>query len=210
MIRGTLRWPGWSETWAQIVRLGLPNETLRIPDLAERTYREVLEMFLPLNIEDPRVEQRLARYLRISPTGEIMQKLQWLGLLSDEKTGCRGETAAAMLVDLLKKKLPLSDDARDMVVLVHEMDVAYPGSDRAAERITSTLVAHGDPGGFTAMSRTVGLPVAIAAKLLLRGELPLTGSHLPTHPSIYGPVLEEMAREGLEFAERTEPVPDAE
>jgi len=206
MIRGTLRWPGWSETWAQIVQLGLPNETLRIPGLAERTYREVLEMFLPLNIDDPKIGQRLARYLKISPTGGIMQKLRWLGLLSDEKTGCRGETAAAMLVDLLKRKLPLGPEARDMVVLAHELDVDYPASDSPAERITSTLVARGEAGGFTAMSRTVGLPVAIATKLLLKGELPLTGAHLPTHPSIYEPVLRDMAGEGLEFREGRAPL----
>ena len=76
-----------------------------------------------------------------------------------------------------------------MVVLVHELDVEYPDGDRAAERIRSTLVVEGEAGGFTAMSRTVGLPVAIAVKLLLRGELSLTGCLIPTHPSIYEPVL---------------------
>ena len=81
MIRGTLRYPGWSETWAQIVRLGLPNENLRIPDLARRSCREVVEMFLPLNISEARIEQRIARFLQISPTGRIMDNIRWLGLL---------------------------------------------------------------------------------------------------------------------------------
>jgi saccharopine dehydrogenase-like NADP-dependent oxidoreductase len=201
MIRGTLRYPGWSETWAQVVRLGLPNETLRIPDLARRSYREVVEMFLPLNITEARVEQRIARFLNISPTGRIMENLRWLGLFSDEPIGCRGETAAAMLVHLLQERLPLEEGMRDVVVLVHELDVVYDDGAREPERLTSSLVSAGEAGGFTAMSRTVGLPTAAALRLLLDGELPLTGSQIPTHPSIYEPVLREVSAAGLEFRE---------
>ena len=206
MVRGTLRYPGWSETWAQIVRLGLPNEELRIPDLALRSYREVVEMFLPLNITESRIEQRIARFLQISPTGRIMENLRWLGLFSDEPVGCEGETAAAMLIHLLQRKLPLGDDLRDVVVLVHELEVTYPNARRAPERITSTLVSVGEAGGFTAMSRTVGLPTAVAVRLLLDGELPLFGCHIPTHPSIYEPVLRELAAAGLEFREQSHPL----
>ena len=201
MIRGTLRYPGWSETWSTIVRLGLPNEHLRIPDLAERTYREVVEMFLPLNVTGPKIEARVGRFLDVSPTGRIMQNLKWLGLLSEEKTGCDGDTSAAMLVHLLEKKLRLEPGQQDLVVLVHELDVEYPGMSRQPERITSTLVARGEPGGFTAMAKTVGLPTALAVKLLLRGELSLRGSQIPTHPSIYDPILAELASAGLVFEE---------
>ena len=94
----------------------------------------------------------------------------------------------------MKKKLPLTKRTRDLFVLVHEMEVDYPGQDRRPEGITSTLIDEGEPGGFTAMARTVGMPPAIAVKLLLTGELPLTGSFIPTHPSIYVPVLREMRK----------------
>ena len=204
MIRGTLRYPGWSETWAQIVSLGLPNEVVRIPDLARRSYREVVEMFLPLNITEASIEQRIARSLHISPTGRIMENLRWLGLLSDEPVGCAGDTAAAMLIHLLQKKLPLTEGMRDVVVLVHQLDVVYPEGQRPAERITSTLVSTGEPGGPTAMARTVGLPTAAAAQLLLDGKLPLTGCHIPTHPLVYKPVLRELSAAGLEFSEKSQ------
>lgn len=202
MIRGTLRYPGWSETWAQIVRLGLPNEHLRIPDLASRTYREVIEMFLPLSFVGPPVESRLARFLQISPTGRIMQNFKWLGLLSDEPTGCEGDTAAAMLVDLLSRKLPLEDRHQDIVILLHSLDVEYP--DRPAERITSTFTSEGKAGGFTAMAISVGLPTALAVKHLLSGGMTLRGSQIPTEPEIYQPILVELEREGLKFEERVE------
>jgi len=201
MIRGTLRYPGWSETWSQIVRLGLPNETLRIPDLAGRTYAEVVEMFLPQNVKGAPLDQCVARHLQISPTGRIMENLRWLGLFSDERIGCPGNTAAAMLVHLLRTKLPLTPDLRDMVVLVHELDVDYADGERPAERIRSTLVVQGEAGGRTAMARSVGLPVVIAVQLLLSGELSLTGSLIPTHPALYAPILQRIGRAGLRFKE---------
>lgn len=206
MIRGTLRYPGWSETWRQIVRLGLPTETLRIPRLADRTYGEVVRMFLPLNIQGAPMEQQLAQFLDISPTGKIMENLRWLGLLSEERIGCKGSTGTDMLVHLLKTKLPLLPGLRDMVILLHELDVEYPRSKRRPERIRSTMILESEGNGFTAMSQSVGLPVASAVKLLLRGELPLTGSLLPTHPSIYAPVLAELRQSGVVFVEKRETV----
>ena len=201
MIRGTLRYPGWSETWSQIVRLGLPNETLRIPNLADRTYAEVIEMFLPLTASGTPLAQRVASFLSISPTGQIMQNIHWLGLLSDERIGCAGDTAAAMLIHVLSTRIPLTPDLQDMVVLVHELEVEYPQQDRSPERVRSTLVVKGELDGYSAMSTTVGLPVAIAARLLLGGELPLTGSLIPTDPSVYLPILEEIEASGLRFVE---------
>jgi len=206
MIRGTLRYPGWSETWAQIVRLGLTNPHVRIPNLAQRSYAEVVEMFLPLNITGPKIEQRIARFLRISPTGRIMENLRWLGLLDEEPTTCPGDTAAEMLTHLLATRLPLPPGQADMVILLHELEIAYPGQERPPEKVTSTLIAKGDPGGFTAMSKGVGMPAALGVELLLDDKLHLTGAHIPTHPSIYQPILAELERAGLVFRERVEPL----
>ena len=205
MVRGTLRYPSWSETWSAMVQLGLPNETLRIPELASRSPREVVEMFLPLNLDSDviPVDERVARHLGISLTGRVMDKFRWLGLFNEDPCGCPGDTAAAMLASMMQKKLPLGE-LRDMVVLKHQIDVEYEG--RPAERVISTLVAKGEPGGFTAMSKTVGMPAAIGVKLLLTGRLNLTGTQIPTHPSIYEPALEELAAAGLSFVEKTEPV----
>jgi len=126
MIRGTLRYPGFCETWTQIVRLGLPNETLRIPNLADKSWAEFVEMFLPTQIAGDNLASRVANYLRISPTGQIIRNLSWLGLFSDKKTGVQGDTAAAAMVELLARKLKLDDDARDMVILQHDIRARYP------------------------------------------------------------------------------------
>jgi saccharopine dehydrogenase (NADP+, L-glutamate forming) len=202
VIRGTLRYPGWSETWAQVVRLGLPNENLRIADIQERSYRDVVEMFLPMTRNREPIEERVARFLQISPTGVIMQNLAWLGIFSDRKVVCNGNTPAAMLSHLLTERLPLAPGMRDMVIILHELDVHYPAGNRPDERISSTLVAEGDPNGFTAMAKTVGLPTALATRLLLTDKLTLSGSVIPTDRSIYEPILSDIAAEGLTFSEK--------
>jgi saccharopine dehydrogenase-like NADP-dependent oxidoreductase len=204
MIRGTLRYPGWGETWQQIVDLGLPTQDMEIPDLQDRTYREVVEMLLPLNPEaGATTVRRLARLLNISPTGSIMENLEWLGLLSDEKVTSPGKTPADMLTGLLEKRLPLRPEARDMVILLHELEVEY---DDRREHVTSTMIRYGEPSGFTAMAQTVGMPAAIAVKLLLTDKLQIRGSHIPVNPSIYQPILEELAEEGIAFVDKTMPI----
>jgi len=87
ILRATMRWPGWCETWDAIVRLGLPNESLRVPDLGSRSAREVLEMFLPGSGDSQdswagEVEAQVARLLDIPLDGEVIANLQFLGLFS--------------------------------------------------------------------------------------------------------------------------------
>ncbi|MCF8266689.1 MAG: saccharopine dehydrogenase NADP-binding domain-containing protein [Ignavibacteriales bacterium] len=201
VVRGTLRYPGWSETWLQIVKLGISNENLNIPGLPDKSYSQFMEMFLPHGDITGRLDQRIARFLGISPTGKIMENLRWLGLFSDEKIGGAVKTPADVMIDLIKRKLPLPADGRDMVVLIHEMDAEYPESGRK-EKIISTMVDYGVPGSFTAIAKTVGAPAAIAAKLVLNGDLPITGCQIPTHPAIYSRVLPELEAEGLSIKEK--------
>ena len=90
--------------------------------------------------------------------------------------------------------------------LVHEIEAEFPESKTKRERITSTFIEYGKPGGFTAIAKTVGLPAAIATKLLLLDKLPLTGCHIPTHSAIYSRVLPELENEGLVFTEKIEEI----
>ncbi|MCW5895727.1 MAG: saccharopine dehydrogenase NADP-binding domain-containing protein [Bacteroidetes bacterium] len=201
IIRGTLRYPGWSETWQQIVYLGLANEALRIPNLKNMTYRELTEMALPQSQGPKKLEQQVANYLGISPTGKIMDNLKWLGLFSKEKIGVDVQTVAEVMIHLMKQKLRMPDGAQDMVVLVHEIECHYPNENNRKEQVTSTFIEYGEPGGHTAISKTVGMPAAIATKLVLTDRLPLTGCHIPTHPAVYEPVLKELVECGLVFKE---------
>jgi saccharopine dehydrogenase-like NADP-dependent oxidoreductase len=139
--------------------------------------------------------------LHISPTGKIMDNLKWLGLFSTEKIQTQGNTAAEVLIDLLKRKLVLPANARDMVAIYHELEVAYANR---CERVVSTFIEFGDVGGFTGMAKTVGLPAAIAAKLVLTGKFKESGCLIPTNPAVYIPVLHELAEMGYTFKEQHE------
>ena len=135
-----------------------------------------------------------------------MENLRWLGIFSDEQIDCQGDTAADVMVDLLRKKLILPENGSDMVAIVHELETEYNEENSRKEKITSTFVQYGEPGGFTAIAKTVGLPAAIAAKLVLIGELPINGCHIPTHPAIYTKVLKELTDMGFTFKEKVEPI----
>jgi saccharopine dehydrogenase (NADP+, L-glutamate forming) len=209
LIRGTLRHPGFCSTWRHVVRLGLNTERIAIPHLAEHSFADLVEMFLPAGLCGETVEERAAEFRGLDPDDPGLASLRWLGLFSTEPTGVEGATVTDALVHLLLEKLRLPPDGCDMVVLQHELLVRYPaetgqGSARR-ERITATLVERGEPGGITAMARTVGLPAALAARLILDGEIELIGCHIPTEPAIYGPVLAELERAGMRFVEKVEP-----
>lgn len=203
MVRGTLRYPGWSETWTQIVKLGIPNEFLEIPGLTKMTYRQYTEMFVPINSNGTSLEGRVANFLKISPTGVIMGKLKWLGLFDDTVIGGKVKTSTDVMQRILTEKLPLPEGKRDMVILMHKLEAEYPTSNKR-KRFISTLVDYGIPDGMTTIAKTVGAPAGIAAKLILLGELKLTGTHIPTHPEIYTKVLAELETLNLKFVEKEE------
>jgi saccharopine dehydrogenase-like NADP-dependent oxidoreductase len=202
MIRGTLRYPGWCETWSQIVKLGMTNENIEIHHLKNKTYSEFTEMFLPVHISGGSVEARVANYLNISPTGKIMENLRWLGLFSENIINNNVVTGADVLVKLLNEKLQLPEGDRDVVILHHEIEAVYPGREKK-EKTISTLVEFGKPYEHTAIAKTVGLPAAIAVKLVLSGQLPMLGCVQPVHAAIYEPVLSELKKKGIVFKEKT-------
>jgi len=97
--------------------------------------------------------------------------------------------------------MPLDKSERDMIIMHHEFVAEYPSK---KEYITSTLVDYGIPNGDSAIARTVGPPAAIAVKMILHGEINLTGVHIPVIPEIYNPILDELEDIGIKFDEKTE------
>ena len=129
----------------------------------------------------------------------MVMALEWLGLLDETPVSSQATTLLDVLADQMLVKMGYREGERDMVALVHEFLAVYP--DRS-ERITSTLIDYGIPGGDTAMARTVGLPAAIATRMVLDGEIDLTGVQIPVLPEIYEPVLEELEQLDIVCAEK--------
>lgn len=201
LVRGTLRYPGFAATWYHLAQLGLPNERIAIPDLAERTFAQLVQMFLPAGRGS--IEAQAADRLGVPIDGEVMNNLRYLGLFDDRQIGAFGapQTAAGALTLLVANRLQLGATEKDMVVLHHEIEAVWDSPHRSTRRYLSTLVARGEPGGATAMSRTVGLPAAIGTRMLMTGAFPSVGARIPTEASIYNPMLEALAAQGLRFVE---------
>jgi saccharopine dehydrogenase-like NADP-dependent oxidoreductase len=202
MIRATLRHTGYCEVWNKIIKIGLTNTLLPIPDLEKYSMADIVEMLLPTAISGLDLKSNVAARLDISSTGTVMGKLEALGLFSEEIIGFKGSTPADALTTLLTRKLPLDPTSHDMVILVHDMVIEYPDDNNRRENIVSTFVQYGTTGGDTGMAKTVGIPAAIATKMILRGEMDLTGTIIPLIPEVYVPVLKELEDMGMSFSEK--------
>jgi len=198
MYRGTLRNLGWCDAMQKLNQLGYFSLDER-SDLPGKTFRQVMAELIGKQ-DTPELKADLAAFLNLSPNCGVMMTLEWLGLLSDDPVSDKN-TLLDVLADQMLVKMPYREGERDMVILVHEFVAAYP--DRR-EGISSTLVDFGIPGGETAMARTVGLPAAIGARMILDGKITLTGVHIPVLPGIYEPVLEELERLGITCEEKAE------
>jgi saccharopine dehydrogenase (NADP+, L-glutamate forming) len=197
MYRGTLRYMGWCDVLQQLNAIGYFGLDER-GDLAGKTFRQVMaELIETENLG--KLESELAAFLNVAPNSGVMMALEWLGLLDETPVSSRATTLLDVLANQMLAKMGYRDGERDMVVLVHEFLAVYP--DRS-ERITSTLIDYGIPGGDTAMARTVGLPAAIATRMILDGEIDLTGVQIPVLPEIYEPVLEELEQLGIVCEEK--------
>ncbi len=198
MFRGTIRRKGFSEAWNVFVQLGLTDDTFIIEDSATITYREYIDRFLPNNSRLS-TESILAKVAKIDVESDIMEKIIWTGIFDDRVIGLEKATPAQVLQQLLEEKWVLDPEDKDMIVMHHLFDYELDGVHHS---LSSTMVAKGEDQVHTAMSITVGVPVAIATKLILTGEIKRKGVQVPIVKDIYEPVLKELDEFGIKFIEQ--------
>ncbi len=202
LFRGTVRRLGFSKAWNVFVQLGMTDDSYVMEDSGTMSYRDFVNAFLPYHPYDP-VEAKLRSYLRIDPDDELWQKLEELDIFSREKFfEMPGATPAQLLQKILMDKWTLNPEDKDMIVMLHRIGYEYGGKKR---QIESSMVVIGDDPVCTAMSKTVGLPVGIAALKILNGEIDTPGVQIPTEKDIYLPVLKELREYGMEFDEKEVP-----
>ena len=198
LYRGTLRRPGYCKAWNVFVQLGATDDTYKLENVGEMTHRQFINSFLFYNIGDS-IELKLAHYLNLDMEAEIMHKIKWLGLFSDDLVGLEEGTPAQILEHILKKKWTLTEEDNDMIVMWHKFN--YIDSDGKEIEEHATMVSCGEDPVHTAMSKTVGLPLGIATKLILEGKITTPGVQIPIHKEIYEPILEELKDFGFDFTE---------
>jgi saccharopine dehydrogenase-like NADP-dependent oxidoreductase len=130
-----------------------------------------------------------------------LQQLYFLGMDDAQTVINRGLCSAADVLQFaLEKKLALLPGESDLVLMLHEIEYDLDGQHYKA---SSSFALEGENDHHTAMAKTVGLPLGIAAKLILNGTIATTGLKIPVTEDIYTPVLKELEKEGIRFSEKT-------
>lgn len=203
VYRGTLRRPGFCRAWDVFVQLGATDDSFTLQNTEEMTYKEFINSFLYYSQEDP-VKTKLYQYMHIDQDSDVREKLEWLGIFDDTRIGLKNATPARILEHIICQKWALEATDRDMLVMWHKFIYRTPGLENQT-LLTSSLVVIGNDPVNTAMAKTVGLPLGIATKMVLTGQIKLKGVQIPTIKDIYEPVLIELEKYGIVFKERAVP-----
>lgn len=186
-IRTTLRDIHFLEGWKKIVELKLTDEE-KLYETRELSYKD----FFIMHCEKYEINES-------SFTDSFLHQIHYLGLNSEENINHGLCSAADVLQTAMEKNLSLKETDKDMIVMFHEIEYI---KNNKKYKVESSLIVKGEDATLTAMAKTVGLPLGIAAKLILENKIQLRGLYLPTVKEIYLPVLDELEKEGIVFEEK--------
>ncbi len=196
LYRGTIRHVGFSKAWNMFVQLGMTDDSHRIPNSEHLTYKEFVNLFLPYSPTDS-VALKLRHNLKIDQDDLMWGKLEELDLFNTEKTiGIKNASPAMALQKILMDKWTLEPEDKDMIVMYHKFGYVLDG---VKQQIDSHMVLIGEDQTNTAMAKTVGLPVAIAALKILNGVIKNPGVQLPITKEVYTPILKDLEDYGVIF-----------
>lgn len=198
IFRGTIRRVGYSRAWNLFVELGITDDSYKIDNSEEMTYREFINSYLPYHPTDT-VETKLRLALGIDQDDIMWDKLLELDLFNPtKKIGLKQATPAQILEKILSDSWTLDPDDKDMIVMYHRIGYELHGEKK---QIDSRMVCLGDNQVYTAMAKTVGLPVAIATLKILKGIITTPGVQMPITEDVYEPILKELENYGINFVE---------
>ena len=199
MYRGTIRKVGFSRAWDIFVQLGMTDDSYTIEASENMSYRDFVNLFLGYSPSDS-VELKLRSYLKIEQDDVMWAKLVELDLFNPiKKIGLINATPAKMLQKILEDSWTLQNDDKDMIVMQHLFGYELNGK---KHQIESSFIVLGENQTYTAMSKTVGLPVGIAALKILKGEIKTPGVQIPINKEVYEPILKELENYGIKFTEK--------
>ena len=202
LYRGTIRRVGFSKAWNMFVQLGMTDDSYVMEGSEAMTYRQFVNSFLPYHPTDS-VELKMRHILKIDQDDIMWDKLVELDLFSRiKKVGLKNATPAQILEKILSDSWTLQPEDKDMIVMYHKFGYEWNG---ITSQIDSKMVCIGDDQMYTAMAKTVGLPVAMATLLILNGKIQTSGVQLPIQKEVYEPILKELESYGVVFNEQAMP-----
>lgn len=194
IFRGTLRYPGWCETWYVISNLGLLD--IEEKEWSDITYLEYTAKVI--GVKPQEVKTTIMKMFNLKEDSVALKNLEFLGIFSERKINLKKAPTIDVLVELLLEKLSYKNGERDMVILKDEVTGVVKNK---TKKFISTLIDFGTIGEETAVARTVSLPAAIAVKMIIDGKIKNKGVLIPTLPEIYEPVLDELVELGISSKE---------
>ncbi|MDG5490382.1 saccharopine dehydrogenase family protein [Psychroserpens sp. SPM9] len=202
LYRGTIRRVGFSRAWNMFVQLGLTDDSYTIDDSENMSYRDFVNAFLPYSPTDS-VELKFRHALKIDQDDIVWDKLEELDIFSKTKmVELKKATPAQILQKILMDSWTLQEEDKDMIVMYHKFGYELDGK---PYQIDSTMVTIGEDQTYTAMAKTVGLPVAIATLAILNEKITTPGVQIPISKEVYEPILNELEDFGIQFTEKEVP-----
>ncbi|RYJ43221.1 saccharopine dehydrogenase family protein [Flavobacterium beibuense] len=199
LYRGTLRRVGFSKAWNMFVQLGMTDDSYIMENSETMSYRDFVNAFLPYHPTDS-VELKLRHSLKLDQDDIQWDKLVELDIFNPNKiVGLINATPAQILEKILSDKWTLSPEDKDMIVMYHKFGYELNGE---RKQIDATMVCIGEDQTYTAMAKTVGLPVAMATLQILNGNITTPGVQLPLNKEVYLPILKELEEFGVVFHEK--------
>ena len=198
-IRTTLRYPSFCRGWNKIIKLGLTNKNDHDEIKNCKTFADWFHLKKEKWTLQNERNFRETDFFNL----EFSEQINYLGLDENEIIPNEISNSAFLLQSVLEKKLLMKPDDKDMIVMLHEIEYSINEKNK---KTTSCLIVKGEDQIHTAMAKTVGLPLGIAAKLFLENKIKLTGLHIPVIPEIYEPVLKELELNGVTFNEKTKTI----
>ncbi len=198
LYRGTMRRVGFSKAWQMFVILGMTDDSYIIENSQGMSHREFVNLFLPYSPTDS-VELKLRHYLKIDQDDIMWGKLLELDLFDpNKKIPLERASPAQILQHILEQRWTLEEHEKDMIVMYHKFGYELEGKKL---QLDTNMVVLGENKAHTAMSKTVGLPVAMAALQILNGKIKSPGVQLPLKKEVYAPILAELKSHGILFKE---------
>lgn len=202
LYRGTMRRVGFSKAWNMFVLLGMTDDSYTIDDSENMSYRDFVNAFLPYSPSDS-VELKFRHALKIDQDDIVWDKLLELDLFNPKKmVELKKATPAQILQKILMDSWTLAEADKDMLVMYHKFGYELNGK---KHQIEATMVTLGEDQTYTAMAKTVGLPVAIATLAILNGKIKTPGVQMPITKEVYEPILKELTNFGITFIEKEVP-----
>ncbi|HNW90711.1 MAG TPA: saccharopine dehydrogenase C-terminal domain-containing protein [Bacteroidales bacterium] len=196
MFRGTFRFQGWCETLdvLKALKCTLPEKH----DFTGKTFAGAIALVNGFE-NDKDIKKQAAAFLKIDDNAYALNAMEWLGLFSDQPMNRKEDSMYEITSDLMIEKMMITENDRDMVVMMHIFKVVYP--DGTAEVIKSRMLDFGSLKTDTSIARTVALPAAIAVEMILKNEISVKGVYIPVIPEIYNPILDNLEKLDIKMVE---------